>query len=80
MSTLPCWCVRGMCHTCQQQRYHLYYCQGCQHWFCLCCAHCLGTEWACISCATTWMNVMCSLAMPPSVERWVNNLPFAESS
>src|SRR5258708_3064173 len=46
MALLPCWCTRGMCHTCQQKRVCIHTCAGCGHLFCLCCAHRLGDGWA----------------------------------
>src|SRR5260370_38350401 len=78
MMKSACWCRYGACHTCQQKRERLFKCAGCSHFHCMCCAHRLGNGWACVACATTWLNVMCSLAMPQHVSTWLNSLTFGE--
>ena len=40
----------------------------------------LGDGWVCVTCATIWLNVMCSLSMPQPVSVWLNSLTFCESS
>jgi hypothetical protein len=78
MASQPCWCSTGMCHRCNHKRQRLFLCIGCGHRFCFCCAHRLETRWACVECATTWLNVMCSLDVPPFVTSWLNAVTLCE--
>ena len=80
MMTLECWCAEGRCHQCQQKRPRLYRCLGCRHRFCFCCAHRIGSGFACVACTTTWLNVMCALDMPQPVSTWLNALAFCEDA
>jgi hypothetical protein len=78
MSAQPCWCSTGACHRCNHKRQRLFLCIGCGHRFCFCCAHRLETRWVCVACATTWLNVMCSLDVPPFITSWLNAVTLCE--